>query len=298
MDRNKIIAHASLLGVAFIYGANYTIAKEILSGEFMQPMVLVFFRILTALILFLFVHNVFIKEKVERKDLFILALSALFGVVLNQSFFITGLKYTSPINASVLMITTPILVLLLSSLFREEKLSSRKIIGVLLGAAGTLILIFAKENISFSGNLKGDLLVFFNAVSYALYLVIIKPLMKKYNPLTIVKWIFIFGFFPVFFVALPELDDINWISFTPMIWIAFVYVLVFVTFFSYLLNATALKRVSPSVVGIYIYLQPFIASIVALSLGRDELTTVKVTAGIIIIFGVYLVSFSKKKALK
>lgn len=290
MKRDQFGAHMALLGVALIYGANYTIAKEILDGDYMHPMALVLFRIVSALVLFLVVHGLFVREKVDRKDLILLAICSIFGVVINQSFFITGLKYTTPINASVLMITTPLLVLILSILRKQEELTNRKILGVLIGAGATLVLILGKGEIDFSGTLKGDVLVLINAMSYALYLVLIKPLMQKYNPLTIVKWIFIFSIIPVLPFSYDKISVINWDSFTPLIWMAFIYVMLFVTFFSYLLNAKALKRVKPSIVGIYIYLQPFIATLVALSLGRDQLTPLKLFCGLFIILGVYLVS--------
>lgn len=297
MKKNQLGAHLALLGVALIYGANYTIAKEILDGDFMHPMALVLFRIVSALILFLIVHALLIREKVDRKDLLMLAICSFFGVVINQSFFITGLKYTTPINASVLMVTTPLIVLILSILMKQEVITFRKLIGVLIGASGTLILILGKGEINFSGTLKGDVFVMINAFSYALYLVLVKPLMKKYNPLTIVKWIFIFSIFQVLPFSIGKIASIDWNSFTPMIWMAFIYVLLFVTFFTYLLNANALKRVKPSIVGIYIYLQPFIATMVALSLGRDQLTSLKILCGFLIILGVYLVSTKSNTAI-
>jgi drug/metabolite transporter (DMT)-like permease len=154
-------------------------------------------------------------------------------------------------------------------------------------------LIFGKGDLDFSGTLKGNIFILINAFSYALYLVLVKPLMKKYNPLTIVKWIFIFAAIPIIPFSWKEVISTDWQNFTPAIWISFFYVLIFVTFFSYLLNASALKKVKPSTVGIYIYLQPVIASLVALSLGRDELSLIKIISGIIIIYGVYLVSTQK-----
>jgi len=289
MNKHNFGAHFALLGASLIYGANYTIAKEVLDGEFITPMGLVFYRILTASILFFIFHAIFIKEKLAKKDLLKLSLSALFGVVINQSFFITGLKYTTPINAAVLMVLVPIMVLLISILLKQEKNTLYKTVGVLLGATGTLLLIFGKGQISFSGTLKGDVFIFINALSYSIYLVITKPLMIKYNPLTVVKWIFIFALIPITPLGYQDAMQVDWSSFSVEIWLSFLYVLIFTTFLAYLLNAMALKIVKPSTVGIYIYLQPVLASIVALMLHKDELTWEKISAGIIIIIGVYLV---------
>lgn len=296
MNGKRILAHASLLGATLIYGANYTIAKEVLNGEYISPMGLVFFRVLSSAILFLFIHFIFIKEKIERSDLFRLAICGFFGVLINQSFFITGLKYTTPINASVLMVMTPIFVLIISILLKEEKASLFKVLGIVLGASGTLLLIFSKGNISFDGTLKGDIFILINAFSYGLYLVLVKPLMSKYNALTVVKWIFLFGLIPVIPIGWEGAFSVDWSIFTSSIWFAFLYVLILTTFLAYLLNASALKKVKPTTVGVYIYLQPVLATIVALSLGKDQLTLLKIIAGIIIILGVYLVSFSRKKA--
>jgi len=286
-----------LLGVALIYGANYTIAKEVLDGDYVTPMGLVLFRVLSGVLLFIVIHYFFVKEKVDPKDLWRLMACGMFGVFLNQSFFITGLKFTTPINAAVLMVTTPIFVLVMAILMKEEKLSLLKIIGVVLGASGTLLLIFSKGQLSFSGTLKGDLFVLVNAFAYSIYLVIVKPLMRKYNPITVVKWIFLFGTIPVIPLGWKGVMNVDWASFNTTIWVAFLYVLIMVTFFTYLLKAFALKIVKPSTVGIYIYLQPVLATFIALSLGKDQLSFIKVIAGMIIIIGVYLVSTKKQKLL-
>lgn len=297
MQLNRTTAHLALFAVALIYGANYSIAKEVLDDGYILPLGLVLFRILSSIILFFIIHLFFIKEKVDRKDLWLLAVCGLFGVFINQSFFLTGLKFTTPINASVLMVTTPIFVLIISILMRVEKFTVLKLTGVLLGAAGTLLLIFSKGKVSFTGTLKGDVFILINASAYALYLVLVKPMMRKYNPITVVKWIFLFGLIPVIPLGWKDATSIDWSSFGPTVWMSFFYVLVMTTFFTYLLNAIALKRVKPSTVGIYIYLQPVLATGIALFMGKDQLTWVKIIAGLIIITGVYLVSL-KKSTLK
>lgn len=297
MKINRVTAHVALFIVALIYGANYSIAKELLDNEYISPMGLVLFRIITSLLLFLIFHLLFIKERIDRKDIWRLIACGILGVFLNQSFFISGLKFTTPINASVLMVTTPIFVLLISIILREEKFTWFKILGVFLGATGTLLLILSKGSLDFSGTLKGDVLVLINAFSFSLYLVIVKPLMSKYNPITVIKWIFLFGLIPVFPLGFEGALQVDWSTFSTAIWIAFLYVLIMTTFFTYLLNAIALRVAKPSTVGIYIYLQPVLATLVALSLGKDELTQTKILSGMIIILGVYLVSSNKFKTI-
>ncbi|HAY70613.1 MAG TPA: EamA/RhaT family transporter [Saprospirales bacterium] len=289
-----VMPHLALLAVALIYGANYTIAKELLVAQFISPNGLVLFRVLIAAMMFLLIHVFFVKERIDRKDWLLLASCSLFGVVINQIFFIAGLKYTTPINAAVLMVTTPILVLVISAMFYREKLNLIKSVGIVLGAGGTLMLLMNKGSFSFSGNLKGDIFIIINAISYAMYLVMIKPLMHKYSPFTIMKWIFIFGLIPVIPIGVEDAITAQWASFTPGMWLAFFYVLIFTTVFAYWLNAIALKMVEPATVGVYIYLQPVMATTIALLAGKDSLTIEKLIPGLMIIAGVYLVSFRKK----
>jgi len=184
--------------------------------------------------------------------------------------------------------------LVFSAVIHREKLGLLKSVGVALGAGGTLMLIMSKGSFSFSGNLKGDIFIIINAISYAIYLVLIMPLMKKYSPITIMNWIFIFGLIPVIPLGLNDALNAQWSEFSPAMWAAFFYVLLFTTIIAYLLNAFALKKVDPSTVGVYIYLQPVMATAIALFSGKDTLSAGKWIPGLMIVAGVYLVSFRKK----
>ena len=284
-------AHIALFIVALLYGANYSIAKIVLDDEYIQPLGFIILRVLSGLILFWFFHQMFIREKVMRKDFGLLFLCAIFGVAINQMFFFMGLKYTTPINASLIMMTTPILVLITSAILIKEKVTWIKLIGIGLGITGAAFLIGYGKEISFAPKrLLGDMMIFINASSYGIYLVIVKKLMIRYHPITIVKWVFTFGIFLVLPFGVQDLQVVEWESFTRTIWLAVVYVLIGATFLTYLLNAFALKIVNPTVVSIYIYLQPLLATLIALMMEKDELDLIKILAGILIFFGVYLVS--------
>lgn len=292
--KSSWVAHLFLFGAALIYGANYSIAKIVLNGEYISPMGLVLFRVITASTIFISFHYFFIKEKVERKDYLSLFIVSLLGVVINQSFFIVGLKYTVPINAALLMTVVPIIVFIFSSILLKETVSIRKVIGIGFGFVGVLLIILNKGKISISyETMKGDIMVFINAVSYSLYLVKVKPLLKKYNPITVTKWIFLFGLIFIIPLGIQGALDVNWSTFTSNVWLSFGYVLFFTTVLAYLFNIIALKKVNPTVVGIYVYLQPILATIVALFIGEDSLSLIKIIAGTLIFSGVYLVSFSK-----
>ncbi len=289
---SKVVkAHIALFLVALIYGANYSIAKLVLDDNYIQPFGFIVFRVLCGLGLFWFFHLVFVHEKVEKKDFPMLILCAVFGVAINQLCFFMGLKHTTPINASLIMTTTPILVLVISSILIKEKITLQKLIGIALGAIGAIILISRGGSFSFQQDqLLGDSLILTNAISYGIYLVLVKKMMDRYHPITVVKWVFTFGFLMVLPFGWSDVLEIEWSTFSSIIWIAFAYVLVAATVMTYLFNAFALKIVNPSVTSIYIYLQPLLASLIALIMGKDELGLVKVMAGILIFAGVFLVS--------
>ena len=293
----ELQAHLALFTVALIYGANYTIAKDVMGLGYLKPLPFILLRIVSGSFLFWLFHRFFIREKVERKDFPLLALCGLFGVAINQAFFFLGLNWTSPINASLIMTTTPILVLIISAIILGERITGLKVFGILLGAIGAGGLIAYGEEVAMGGNVwKGNLMIFINATSYAIYLVIVKRLLSRYHPITVVKWIFTFGLLYIIPFSYEGLLETNFQSFPTRIWLAVVYVLLATTFLAYLLNAFALSRVNPSIVSIYIYLQPLLATVVAMFAGSDQLSSVKLIAAAFIFTGVYMVSYKRKKA--
>lgn len=292
-------AHLALFTVALLYGGNYSIAKIVMDDNHIQPLGFILLRVITGIFFFWLFHFLFIKERIQKKDLPLMILCGLFGVAINQMFFFSGLKLTTPINASLIMTTTPMLVLIISAIVIKEKITSRKILGILIGASGAILLITYGKQIQFNkGQILGDLMIFTNAVSYAIYLVIVKTLMNKYSPLTVIKWVFTFGIIFIFPFAYKDLGAVAWNTFDTKIWSAIFYVLIGATIFAYFLNAYALKLVNPSMVSIYIYLQPLLASLIALSLGKDQLTLEKIIAAVLIFLGVYFVSVNPKRKRK
>ena len=289
-----IIAHLALFIVQLLYAANYTIAKEVMP-DYIAPKGIIFIRICFAVLMFWLLHAFFIKaEEIKRKDIPRLVLCGIFGVVINQICFFVGLNWTKPINASIIMQITPILVFIGTVFFLKEKFRLLNILGILIGCAGAALLIGYGQNISFSTQgLKGDLYILINAISYSVYFLIVKPLLQKYHPIVVVKWIFTFGLLFATPFTLPEMLQTEWNTLSPAIWGALAYILIGATFLTYLLNALALSRLSPKVVGAYIYLQPILATIIAVLAGKDELTTIKMITGMMIFVGVYLVSLKK-----
>lgn len=289
---SNLKAHIALLGANIIYGLNYSIAKDVMP-EYILPFGFIFCRVIGALGLFWLVHS-FNYEKVERKDFLLLALCGLFGVAANQLMFFYGLNITTPINAGIIMTSNPILVLIASAIILKNKITIGKISGIFLGISGALLLLLFKDNFSFgSDTIVGDIFIFLNAMSYGVYLVIAVPLMRKYRPITVVKWVFTFGFIFVFPFGIKEFTEIPWSSFNTTVWLEFAFVVVATTFLAYLFNIYGLKKLNPSVVSTYIYLQPLLAAIFAIWAGKDHLSWIKVVAAVLICCGVYLVSRTK-----
>lgn len=281
--------HLAIFGANLIYGANYSIAKDVMSN-FIEPFGLVLCRVIGAVILFWIIYA-FSYEKVEKKDFLLLASCGFFGVAANQLMFLYGLDNTTPINAGIIMVSNPIMVLIASAIILKNKITSQKIIGIALGITGALLLLLFKGNFSLgSENIKGNVFIFLNAMSYGIYLVIAVPLMRKYKPITVMSWVFAFGLILVFAFGIKELMQVNWASFSTTIWIKFLFVVVATTFLAYLFNIYGLKRLSPSIVSTYIYLQPLLASLIAISVGKDQLDFIKISAALLIFMGVYLVS--------
>ncbi len=293
---NKIVkAHLALLAANLIYGANYSIAKEAMPA-YVQPFAFVILRVGGALILFWIVSLLFVREKIDRKDLPYFALLALCGVAINQLLFLKGLSLSTPINAGIIMVSNPIVVLLIATIALKDKISVSKIFGITIGVAGASLLLLFNKTFSFgSETIRGDTMILINSISWAGYIVLVKPLMNKYNTFTIVKWVFLFGFFYVLPFGFSEFKQIDWVTMPISIVWDILFVIVGTTFFAYVLNTYSLRALSPAVVSIYIYLQPFLATLIAVYYYRnDELDTRKLVSGVLIIIGVYLVSRSPK----
>jgi len=286
---SNIKAHIALLIANIIYGVNYTVAKDVMP-EFILPFGFIFCRVVGALSLFWIIHS-FNYEKVDKKDMLLIAVCGFFGVFANQLMFFYGLNLTTPINAGIIMTSNPILVIIASAIILKNKITVLKVGGICLGITGALLLLLFKNDFSFgSDTLTGDAFILLNALSYGIYLVLAVPLMKKYKPLTIIKWVFTFGAIFVIPFGIKEFTEIQWSTFPSDIWLKFSFVVIGTTFFAYLLNIYGLKQMNPSVVATYIYLQPLLAAVFAIWAGKDSLDWIKIIAAICIFSGVYLVS--------
>ena len=262
---------------------------------FLDPFQLVLIRIAGACAIFWLLGLTIRNEKIEGKDLRTIAFAAILGTTVNQLFFFSGLNLTTPVDISIIHVSNPIFVMVFASVLIREKITARKIGGILLGATGASILVLYGNKLDFnSENLKGNLFAVINMLAYALYMVIIKPVMRKYHPFTVMKWVFLAGLITSLPVTVSHVPSISFAAFDTTAWLSLIYVIVATTFMAYLLTIYALKHVEASVASYYVYLQPFIVAVIAFWLGVQNFTASKLIAALLIFSGVYLVSGRKK----
>ena len=281
------LVHAGLLTVALIYGANYSIAKFVMP-EYVPAFGLIVIRVACAALFFVLLSPFMKQQPIARADWPRLIACAFFGVAFNQLLFFKGLSLTSPIHASVLMLVTPILVLLGAAFALKEKVSSRRWLGIALGVSGAALLVVSAAKADKSASVIGDVCVFLNAASYAVFLILAKPLLYRYSALTLTKYTFVLGLPMVLPFGLPELTHVNWAEMPVSVYAGIGFIVLFVTIVAYLLNAWTMQYVSPGTVGAYIYLQPVFAVGISLLLGIDTITLQKALYIGLIFVGVYL----------
>jgi drug/metabolite transporter (DMT)-like permease len=287
-------AHLALLAANLIYGLNFSIAKSVMPG-FIKPLALVSVRSLLTAILFWTTSLFLPKDKVLRKDLFYLLACSFFGVVFNQILFLAGLNLTTPINSSIILSVNPVAAFVFAAIILKERISLIRGIGLAVGLSGILMLILHEGRPDLgSSTFLGNLYTLVNTLSWAFYTVIIKRMLEKYHPVTVMKWTFLFGMIANIPAGYSEWTTTAWSEITLNGWFAIGFVVVFATYLGYLLISFGLKRLSPTIVSSYTYMQPVVAAIIASIAGQDSLNMVKIFSSILIFSGVFLVSRQQK----
>jgi drug/metabolite transporter (DMT)-like permease len=296
----RLKAYLALFSVGMIYGLHYALAKLVMNGGYLSYSAFILSRVLYGMLFFssvLILRKSF--KKIDPSDYLRFFMSGVFGVAINQLMFFKGLEMTTPVNASLIMTNTPVLVIFLSLILGAERFAWRKMIGLAMGSTGAILLITKGFRIeAFQEINLGDLYVLVNASAFALYLIISKPLLKKYSSIQVVTVVFASGFLIVLPVGAVDFVSADWASFGTEIWLSFAFVLVFTTGFAYLLNAYALQKVNPSVVSIYIYLQPVIATSSGWWLAQNDILPVHIYSALLIFTAVFLVSWKNRKKLR
>lgn len=296
MSRNKK-AHAAVLGANFIFGTNYAVVKYI-TPAYLHPYALNVVRILVSLVLFwgLFLFKPG-KIPLQKKHIPRLLLCALTGVVINQIFFIKGVSLTTPIHSALLSLATPIFITLIAAWLLKEGFTLITFLGLMLGIGGAAMLILLKDS-HHTGDqiLLGDIMVLINAVSYAFYLVLVRPLMKTYSGIQVLRWIFSFGALVILPFGMHEFLQTNWAAFDFSHWTGLAFVAIGATFLAYLLNVYGISIIGPSATGTYIYTQPVFAALVAIGFAGESVSWIKAIAALLIFTGVYLANYKKSLA--
>lgn len=282
-------AHLAVLGTNLFFAANFSFVKMV-SPVPIPPFGLNVFRVGISLALF-WIFWAFGKSPagIAKRDVGRFALCGLTGVAINQMLFIKGLTMTSTIHASLLMLTTPLLITVAALWVLRESLTLTKIAGLLLGGAGATVLIVSKENAVHAPDyLLGDLLILINAVSYSIYFILVKPLMARYSPLHVVRWVFAFGLLLILPFGITEATAVPFQSFSLQQVLAFSAVVLTGTFLAYLFNAYGIQHLGAGITGSYIYTQPVFAVLFATLLFGESLSPLKVLAAVLIFSGVYI----------
>ncbi len=296
-------AHLALFSVNALYGASHILAKGIMP-TYLTPNVFILLRVLGATLLFWIVRLFLPKEKIAKKDYPLLIASGLFGVAINQLFFFHGLNLSSAINSGIIMTMNPILVVILAYFILKEKITGLKIGGIVLGSTGAILLTLTSAQLT-GNSFLGDIYLLINALSYAVYLVIAKPLMTRYSPLTVITYVFTFGlgFILLFPLTMVDLFVVDFSIIPTDAWVKILYVIVGVTFLTYLLTMYALKYLSPSISSSYIYFQPVLVIFFAVYFSylgiaadyTDSITWEKMGYMLLIFLGVGMASYRPKQ---
>jgi len=293
-------AHFSMLAATLLFGANYWIAKGLMPDHLL-PMQIIFLRVLGTFLI-AWIIQISIKElrvlKIDRADFPRLILSSLLGVAINQMMFFTGLNLTTPVDAAIINSVNPIMVLVFAAWILKERIGLSRLGGIVLGATGALMLIFLGNPLSFKGgNLTGDMFIVVNTAAWSLYLVISKPLMVKYNPFLMMRWMFLIGFIGVFPFTIRQSLQIDFSSFDSYTWFSILYIIVGTTFMAYFFITYSLKRLSSPVVAYYTYIQPVIVAAIGIIVFAELISWVKIISALLVFGGIYFVTRKKSVSL-
>lgn len=290
-----IKAHIAVLLTNLFFAINYSFVKYI-SPALVGPYALNLLRVGGSLLLFwtfwLLAHN---RPVMQRRDISRFILCSALGVTINQMLFIKGLTMTSAIHASLLMLCSPILITLLAFWILKERITLINITGLFLGITGSAWLIIGRQSAGQPEDyLKGDIFIILNAISYAFYFVLVRPLMERYTAIEVIRWVFTFGFIMMLPIGWSQFGEIKWQQFKPDSTMILLFVILAGTFLAYVFNAYGIRVLGPGITSAYIYIQLIFAVAIAVLFFSEQLTLQKTFAGLMILGGVYLVSKKKR----
>lgn len=292
-ERSK--GHIVILLTNIIFGINTPIAKDALNS--LGPYILSTFRFVGCAVLFWFASWIFRVPKEDKKDIPLLCLASLFGIVFNLFLFILGLSNTTPTNASIIVSMTPVFTMIMASVFLKEPLTLKKAIGVCCGLSGALILIFTKQghSVNAGNNVLGIVFCLISGVAYALYLTVFNKLIRRNHPINVMKWMFSASAVVVLPFTLPKVIAFDYASLGSKTILELCYVVIFATFLNYIFIPMAQVRLRPTTLSMYNYVQPVVTALLSMVLLIETLTVYKIIAALLIFSGVYIVTKSRSR---
>ena len=302
MDAQKLKGHGAMLCANAMWGLMSPLAKLVMVGGLVTPLVVTDLRVFGAMLLFWIVSFFRRPEHVGHKDLAKLFVASLLAIVFNQGCFIFGVGLTSPADASIITTSMPLWAMVLAALFLKEPVTGKKVLGIAFGATGALLLILGSSHtgtgssVSGDKSIWGDLLVLTAQLSYALYLVLFKNFVSKYSVFTIMKWMFTYAFICLLPFSYDDLLATGWSSLSLAEIGSILFIVVGGTFLCYIFVIVGQKNLRPTVAGMYNYVQPVVACIVAICWGMDTFNWVKGISILLIFSGVYMVTQSRSRA--
>tara|TARA_B100001248_G_scaffold256219_1_gene236934 strand:+ start:44 stop:940 length:897 start_codon:yes stop_codon:yes gene_type:complete len=296
MDKRTLAMFAAL-GATLIYALNHTIAKDVMP-TYIQGFGFIGIRLIGATIAFWLIGLLMPKQHIDKADRWAFLRAAFFGMAINMLAFFKGLEYSTPINSTVIITTTPIMVFLFSVILLKENIRPKRAIGVLIGFLGALSLVlFSQQAPANAPNISlGNFLFIANASTYGLYMIYVKPLSEKYNTIHLLKWLFLIGLLMTMPFTLPELLEVDFQQMPHSVWWRIGFVVLGTTFMTYLLMVYAIRHLRATSLSVFTYLQPIIGIVYAALVGADFMTPVKWIAMSLVLLGVFLVT--KQEQLK
>ena len=297
MEKNaQLTGHAACLGAYIIFGLNIILCKDIALSRQIPPIALFVFRAIGATVLFWGMSYFLPKEKMSQKDLFMTFLASMLGLFVTQLSFLKAITMTTSIDASIMSSLNPVMTMFVAAIFIHEPITLKKAGGVAISLCGVLILIFNSITINSGADHTtplGLLLMFCNGLAFALYLGIFRPLISRYSPVTFMKWMFLFSLIASIPLGLRPVMNLDYAAVAPKVYLEIGYVIIFATFIAYFLIPVGQKRLRPTIVSLYNYVQPIIAMVISVIIGIDHLTWMKVLATVLVFTGVALVNRSR-----
>ena len=295
MNKQTIIGHLACLIAYAIFGFNIIVCKDLTSGQLRSPLAIFSFRAMGAGALFWLISMFMPKEKVEKKDYIKIFAASLLGFFICQITFLMGIPHITPMDCSILTAISPIYTMIIAAMVLKEPITLQKAGGVAISFAGIIYLIVSKVSLGGAAETTpfGIFMLILNSLSFSLYLGIFKPLISKYSVVTFMKWIFLFAFAISAPFSAKEIITLDWGTIPTIQLAELAFLVAFATFITYFLIPIGQKRIRPTLVSMYSYIQPIVAILISICTGMEMLTWQKILAATMVFGGVIIVSYSK-----